>query len=203
MKYEEAVRLGRMIVREFDKNQWQLGELAHSLEPLYGKKTLERYSDDIGINFHSLRNCRTVYRAWMKSNYKPNFSVAKALAKLPNKEMIVRREPEITVREAILTARLHKDRTSEKKYRDMVIHRIVARLCRITNRFLDQTSEEAKLIKELVHYESMDMEYLLKVQKALHDARNRIDDAMLIIMNPNFEKPKLEHVEIEVAKRPT
>ena len=195
MKYEEAVERGRIIVRDFNRNQWQLGELAHSLEPIYGKKTLERYADDIGINYASLRLCRTVHRAWIRSNFKPNFSVAKALMKVPNREMIVRKEPEITVREAILTAKSYRERMMSKKYKDMVVHRIVNKLSRIANKFLDQTSEEKKLIEELAIYEHIDMEYILKVEHSFHECKKRIDEALAIIVNPNFKIIKLEQIK--------
>lgn len=195
ISYQEAVEKGRVIVKDFNRNQWQLGELAHGLDPIYGKKTMERFADDIGVNYASLRLCRTVHRAWIKSNYKPNFSVAKALMKVPNKEMIVRKEPEITVREAILTAKAYRERMMSKKYKDMVIHRIVNKLSRIANSFLDITSEEKKLVEELAIYEHIDMEYILKVEHSFFNAKKRIDDALAIIVNPNFQIKKLEQIK--------
>ncbi len=56
MKYQESVKRGR----EAARSQWTLGDLALDLEPKYGEATLERYAEDIGVEFKTLEDYRYV-----------------------------------------------------------------------------------------------------------------------------------------------
>jgi hypothetical protein len=187
MKYQEAVREGRILAESVDRNNWRLGEIADQLEPVYGDKTLERFADDIGMNYQSLKYCKATYRAWPHHNRRPKtWSVAKALIKHPQKYHIIETEPDITVSQAILAMEQFKERRSVGKYKDYVIHKIVADLVKIFNGLLAEDSSETKLLKELILYNETDLEYIKKVVFSMHDARERIDNAIKMIQNPNY-----------------
>ena len=49
--YAEAVEKGRNLVLVMKDSQFELGEIAHKLETKYQEKTLERFADDIGIDY--------------------------------------------------------------------------------------------------------------------------------------------------------
>jgi hypothetical protein len=64
IKYEHAVREGVTMLRQEERNQWRWGEIAHCLEPKYGDSTLERFADEVGINYQTLLNYQAMWRAW-------------------------------------------------------------------------------------------------------------------------------------------
>jgi hypothetical protein len=100
ISYDDAVAR----VKESDqKYQWILGEIASKLEPKYGENTLERFAEEIGRNYNTLRNYMTTYRAWKDELDRPRFfSVAQELAILPSekKKEVLQEKPDITFNEA-------------------------------------------------------------------------------------------------------
>jgi len=64
MEYEVAVS---ELTKITDSN-WRIGEIADSVEPKYGERTLHRLADDTGIEFKTLANCRWIWRQFEGEN---------------------------------------------------------------------------------------------------------------------------------------
>jgi hypothetical protein len=62
--WAEAVKRGRECVARASDIQWELGELANNIEPKYGEETLERLAAELDVNPGTLKNYRTVFRAF-------------------------------------------------------------------------------------------------------------------------------------------
>jgi hypothetical protein len=79
-----------------------LGELADRVEAKYGDGTLKRFAEEGGINFATLRSYQRVYRAYADEGKVPRgtFSVAKELAKHPQRKTILEKHPKMTERGA-------------------------------------------------------------------------------------------------------
>lgn len=101
--YEEAVHEGQQLVRRMEGSQWRLGEIADRVEPRYGKQTLARLAEEIGVDGLTLERHRSVFRAW-KDISAPgpdlSYSVMRELAAHPDRAQIVKDNPGITKREA-------------------------------------------------------------------------------------------------------
>jgi hypothetical protein len=187
MKWEEALYRCKILATRQDRDNWEIGEIADSVETIYGDKTLERLAELSGLNYNTMRNCRTMYRAWMNKQKPRNTSVAMALARHPDREYIVAKEPHMSQKEAILTMQLWRERTSAGRYRDMVVHKLVKELCQKFNSVLIRNSKEYDLIKELARYKETDFEYIFKVISSMSDLRARLDDAIKVINNPHHD----------------
>ena len=188
MRYEDAVREGRQIAGKIHGYQWRLGEIADQLETIYGSKTLERYAEDIEMSYETVKVCRSVFRAWPHHNKRPrNWSVAKVLVKYPDKHYLIEKEPDITVKQAVLAVESWKERRSVGRYRDMVVHKLVKDLCQRFNSILIRNSKEYNLIKELARYNETDFEYMFKVITSMSDLKARLDDAIKVINNPHHD----------------
>lgn len=98
LSYEELVQVGRALERSY---QWRLAELSYAVDSI--GRTLKEYSEDIGVNYQTLRTARMVYSAWqgVPGAAGITFGVLKALASQPDRADIVAASPEMTVREAI------------------------------------------------------------------------------------------------------
>jgi hypothetical protein len=108
--WQALVKEGREVAGRKDRDLWYLGKLADAAETGYGKKGLERYAEEIGHNFASLRHCRATFRAWKDEKVRPRtFSVGQDLACHPDRGAIVRSNPNIASYEA---------RAEMKKWRD-------------------------------------------------------------------------------------
>jgi hypothetical protein len=188
IRYEEAVREGKQIAASMHRDNWRLGEIANQIETIYGNKTLERYADDIGLSYETVKYCRAVARGWPHHNRRPRtWSVAKALLKHPDKYYIIEKEPEISVKQAVLAVESWKERRSVGRYRDMVVHKLVKDLCQRFNSILIRGSKEYDLIKELARYNETDFEYIFKVINSISDLKARLDDAIKVINNPHHD----------------
>jgi hypothetical protein len=84
ISYDEAIS----IVKDFDTlYQWRLGEICDKLEPKYGENTLQRFAEDIGKNYSTLKDYRATYRSWKTEIVRPRtYSVAQELASLPSEK---------------------------------------------------------------------------------------------------------------------
>jgi hypothetical protein len=104
--YDEAVREGKELVRQLESEgaQLRLGELAHRHKAVHGERdTLRQYAEAIGIVLCTLERYRTTYRKWadiLALGLKLSYAVARALANHPDREAIIRENPDITKREA-------------------------------------------------------------------------------------------------------
>ena len=98
LSYEELVQVGRALERGY---QWRLAELSYAVDST--GRTLKEYSEDIGVNYQTLRTARMVYSAWqgIPGAAGITFGVLKELASQPDRADIVAASPEMTVRGAI------------------------------------------------------------------------------------------------------
>lgn len=99
-EYVSLVDEGRQIVQRQAADNWKLGELASRVEGRYGSGALRKYAEEIGVNYGTLKDCRTTLLAWSEKAGRPAFWTAKALNALDDRQQIVRRRPSITQNEA-------------------------------------------------------------------------------------------------------
>jgi hypothetical protein len=114
---EEDVERGRFLVDLIAGNQYHLGELADSIEPKYGKGTLESFAEAIGIEYNTLKGYRTVWRKLKGASVRPhNYSLAKALVSLTTaeKEWYLENWPNETEKQAREDVRTWKKEEQEK-----------------------------------------------------------------------------------------
>jgi hypothetical protein len=107
--YERAVREGQEIVLEIEATtsrcQLRLGELAHKVETKYNDRTLAKFAEEIGISACTLGRYRDVYRAFPnicapgRKSF-PSYAALRDLATHPDREQIIRENPNITKRKA-------------------------------------------------------------------------------------------------------
>jgi hypothetical protein len=90
-KWKQWVEEGRKRVERAEKDGWWFGEMAHQIceDKNYGEGKLEQYAEEIGLPYFTLKNCRTVYRAWhikapddQKGRHRP-FSICQDLVAHP------------------------------------------------------------------------------------------------------------------------
>jgi hypothetical protein len=102
--YETAVAEGKEILAKIDSSLdrlMRLGELADEVEKGYGEGRLNRFATEIGIAACTLERCRSVFRAWPKQAPAPkSYAVAQELQAHPDRFEIIRRNPDMTKREA-------------------------------------------------------------------------------------------------------
>jgi hypothetical protein len=118
--YDDAVQEAKQILANESKGQWRLGQLADTVQPKYGEKTLARFAKEIGIAACTVERYRDVYRAWKQiadpGRQSLNYSVARALATHPLRGEIVSDRPGLTKREAeIITKEYHAGGSADGK----------------------------------------------------------------------------------------
>src|SRR5919106_56512 len=64
ISWEQAVLEGIAARASQDQAQWQLGDLALQIESVYGEHTLEKYAEQVGVEYHQLRNYKGVSKAY-------------------------------------------------------------------------------------------------------------------------------------------
>lgn len=64
LSWEDAVTVGLELRESKDNSQWNLGDLALSVEKLYGSHSLEKFAIEININKNSLQQYRRVSKAF-------------------------------------------------------------------------------------------------------------------------------------------
>jgi hypothetical protein len=60
--WKELVEEGKRVLETRDMAQWKLGDLANEVETHYGGQDLQKYADEIGVNYSSLRVYQAVSR---------------------------------------------------------------------------------------------------------------------------------------------
>jgi len=120
--YQDAVLEGKEILKQIDaaeRGQLRLGELAAKLETVYGDRTLAKFAVDLGIAKCTLARYRDVYRAWRDisapGRESVSYAVLRELATHPDREEIIRKDPNITKREAHDQMRKLKGTAKEKQ----------------------------------------------------------------------------------------
>ena len=101
IEYATAVDRGLKIMARHGKDSWQLGDIAANVETKYGKDTHQNLARDIGINYKTLINYRTVARAYAPAERSKvnSFRVHEIFAGLDNRAALVA-EKEWTAAEA-------------------------------------------------------------------------------------------------------
>lgn len=72
--WDDHVRQGREAREQRDGAQWMLGDLAASVETTYGEQSLQRYAEEIGVGYDTLRRYRAVARAFPKDRRRSDLS---------------------------------------------------------------------------------------------------------------------------------
>jgi hypothetical protein len=123
--YDKAVREGQEIVLEIEvaeRGQLRLGELAHKLEKKYGDRTLAKFAAEIGVAKCTLDRYQTVYRAWegklAPGPISTSYAVLRELATHPDREQIIRKNPNLTKREALALRRKDAKQKQQKEEED-------------------------------------------------------------------------------------
>src|SRR5262245_41231307 len=100
--YQELVKLGREALAAETSAQWKLGDYALQVCPLDAKhlhnqqlEKLERYADDLGVSFETLRAYRATAAAWPDdtrvSSDKASWKVHQYLQGKPDRIQIIER----------------------------------------------------------------------------------------------------------------
>ena len=107
INYDEAVHEAKGIVAKIDdaeRGQLRLGELAHKLDKKYGDRTLAKFAAEIGVAKCTLDRYQTVYRAWegklAPGPISTSYAVLRELQTHPDRAQIIRKNPNLTKREA-------------------------------------------------------------------------------------------------------
>ena len=107
INYDEAVHEAKGIVAKIDdaeRGQLRLGELAHKLDKKYGDRTLAKFAAEIGVAKCTLDRYQTVYRAWEEKlapgPISTSYAVLRELQTHPDRAQIIRKNPNLTKREA-------------------------------------------------------------------------------------------------------
>jgi hypothetical protein len=145
--YDQAVEDGRKLVTSMKDSQFELGRIADKLEPKYGEHTLERFAEDIGLDYGTLKSYRTTYKAWKDEPVRPrSFSVARALNRLPDKAFHIEKHPDMTVHDAELMVQgLKTERSAGRKRRKPSKMLIISEI----KGFLSETSDLTGMIWEI------------------------------------------------------
>ncbi len=107
--YESLVKQGRQAA----KSQWTLGDLASKVEIAYGEGKLQEYAEDIGVDYRTLLDYRTVARAYEKSERSElPWSVHRVLASQDDRAALVT-DSTLTYRGAQALARGRKEQSTE------------------------------------------------------------------------------------------
>jgi hypothetical protein len=117
LDYDAAVAEAKQIIATEQSGHWRLGELAAQVETQYGKKTLKKFAEDIGVAKCTLERLRSVWRAWEPIPAAPPkfYSIAQALQDHPNRGKIIEERPNITTREARDLMREHRQGDQKQK----------------------------------------------------------------------------------------
>jgi hypothetical protein len=183
--WDEAVERGKILHYMAERYQMKLGHLASKVATAYGEETLNEFADKIEIPFETLKRYRSVCRAWEKEGRHPQrYSVARALARIPEKDQVFESlidelggEGIVTEKAALQAAKDYRERRSAGKYKDFPLHKAVSRACRILNAILDVDSELQKVLYDVKEHENIDYEYIHKVDDALERAIERLNEA--------------------------
>ena len=123
--YDKAVREGQAILAKIDdaeRGQLRLGELAHKLEKKYGDRTLAKFAAEIGIAKCTLDRYQTVYRAWEEKlapgPISTSYAVLRELQTHPDRAQIIRKNPNLTKREAHERMRELKGTAKDERERE-------------------------------------------------------------------------------------
>ena len=115
--YEEAVAEGCKINEQMKRDErlrnMRLGELAARVERKYGDRTKAKFAKEIGVAPCTLSRYRKVWQAWdgggIVAPGPTSYTVMRELKDHPDREKIVKENPQITKREAEKLRREHEE----------------------------------------------------------------------------------------------
>jgi hypothetical protein len=99
LDWDTLVQIGRQIAYA---GQWVLGDLATQVGTVYGEHSLEKYADEIGVEYDTLRRYRDISRAFPETATRgaQPWSVHRVLAAQPDRLKLVSGE-RMTVAQAL------------------------------------------------------------------------------------------------------
>lgn len=121
--YLNFVMLGRKAVERQSRDNWRIGELAAQVETAYGEAKLEKYADDIGIDYSVLKHCRTTYIAWSQKAGCTAFWTANVLNPHPDRFKIFETNPKITQKQARETMQAWRVKQNAAEYQEKLNER--------------------------------------------------------------------------------
>jgi hypothetical protein len=150
INFDDAVEQGKKIradilakIDEVERGHWLLGDLADKVETRYDDRTLAKLAQKIEISSSCLKRYRDVYRAWKDisapARQLGSYSVRKEIATHPDKEQIIRDNPNMTKREAQGLMRRYR-RAKEAKEAEV----------KVTAQEAEWLRHDKKLFKDLV-----------------------------------------------------
>jgi hypothetical protein len=180
--WDEAVERAKNLHNYVEASQLKLGKLASKINTRYGEQSLEKFAEETGIPFETLKRYRSVWRAWETQPRTPvRYSVARALARIPDKERVFDRLVDetgglgpVTEEAALKAAKEYRKERSAGKYRDFVLHKIVSLICRRLGAIAREDSEITHAINDYLSYKETDFEYFRKITNAIDDASKRL-----------------------------
>jgi hypothetical protein len=198
--WDEAVQRAKYLHYSAEFNQLAMGKLASKVQTAYGKESLRAFANETGISYETIKRYRSVWRAWEKEPVRPTtYSIARALARIPDKARIVRRLSEesgdndfISEDAAIQAAKKWREERSAGKYRDFPLHKVVSLICRRAGAIASDDSELAKAIDDFLSYTQTENEYRYKVVNALDDAIGRLQALQQRMVGNSEPKSKPE-----------
>jgi len=194
--WDEAVARAKNLHYYCESSQLKLGKLASKVQTRYGEQSLENFAKETEIPFETLKRYRSVWRAWEQQPRVPvRYSVARALARIPDKERVFDRlvderetEGAVTEEAAIQAAKDYRKERSAGKYDDFVLHRIVSLICRRLGSIARKDSELTAAIDDYLRYENTDFEYFRKIADAIDDAMKRLSELREKVSGGIFDK---------------
>jgi hypothetical protein len=116
--YDDAVNR----LQQLAGANWEIGEIADRVVPVYGEETLQHLAKESGISYSLLRRCRDVFRAWpeyAKRFANASWSIHMIFATQPDRVELIRQK-EWTVAEAKREVQRRKKEAYESWLRAIV-----------------------------------------------------------------------------------
>lgn len=114
--WDLLVEEGFKLVRAQENMNWAIGDLACEVMTGYGMNTLEKYANEIALNYNTLKACCATSQAWPQKVKRITFwSVHQILNVHPDREKIIEENPNITWREAKDKVREYHATTGSEK----------------------------------------------------------------------------------------
>jgi hypothetical protein len=127
-EYEALVKKAIDALAQKSGAQWIIAECAAKIEKKYGESTLERFANEINLDYSTIRYYRITFQAWQDIPQNvgwPTFWTAKELNRHPDRFQIISEKPDITKLEArqIMVEYDHRrEQEDEEELRDNEIY---------------------------------------------------------------------------------
>jgi hypothetical protein len=117
---DEAKKILASIEKVTDDGHLRIGEIADKLETKYADRTIANFAKEIGKSPSCVKRWLSVYRAWKETQIgaaRPQlipYAVLRELQDVPDREQIIRDNPNITTRQAIEIKRKRENKNNAK-----------------------------------------------------------------------------------------